>query len=463
MSEKDDVEVMGSITVPASRKKRFSLSRVPKWVGVGALVLLVAGGIELVHKKSAPIAAVGTVVSAPPLPDQKAGVSSNPEYRRKIALLNQERIVQAEKTGQSSVPSAGGGGGSPGASKEAPPGPPNPYRTTPSEDPEALRQAQMEAARKAADAANALEQGAVAKEFDGILASWSSQGANLAILAAPKEITPAGNNTKESPGKSSGKGSRAKGVGKGIPIIPAGNILYGRIVNELNSDRPGPVLAQAVGGKFDGVKFLGSFQRDHGALVIKFDRVIYPDGETDSIGAYAVSPGSKLRSGLETDVNNHYLYRYGSLLASAFMQGFGQAAMYSDSTSYPSAMGTPVIGFNGMTLMQQTEMGMGQAGMMLGGQAMNAFNTPPTVKVAANTPVGLMIVAETGQKMPKEAAPAGNAPPKPGLVSAPGSQMVPQPGYPQPMMGGGYPGYGGGYGGSPYGGGYGMPMMPMMP
>ena len=454
MPEKDDVEVMGTINLPTPRKKRLSLSRVPKWMWMGALVLLVGAGFELVHKKSAPIAPVGSVPSVPPLPDQKAGVSSNPEYRRRIDTLNEERSLQAEKTGQSSVPSAGGGGHTGFSNREMTPVQPVPPRTNPSAEAEALRQARRESAQKAVDAAHALEMASVDKEFNGILASWSSAGASLSVLAAPKETTQAGSNIKGAAGKSSGKAGSAKGVGKGIPIIPAGKILYGRIVNELNSDRPGPVLAQAVGGKFDGVKFLGSFQRDNGALVIKFDRVIYPDGETDSIGAYAVSPGTKLRSGLETDVNNHYLYRYGSLLASAFMQGFGQAAMYANSTSYPSAMGTPVIGFNGMTLMQQTEMGIGQAGMMLGGQAMNAFNTPPTVKVAANTPVGLMIVAETGQKMPKESSSAGNTPAKPGLVTAPGPSMVPQPGYPQPMMGGGYPGYGGGYG---------MPMMPMMP
>jgi len=464
MSERDDVEVMGSFEHPlAPRRKRFSLRMLPKWAWMVVLVLIVAGAFLLVHKKSALISPTGSVVSAPPLPDQKAGVSSNPEYRRKIDILNQERGSQAEKTGQSSVPSAGGGG-HPGFSKEAPPVPPSSYQTNPSADADAIREARREATQKAVDAANALERTAVAKEFDGILASWSSQGASLAILAAPKEATPAGTNTKGNPGKSSGKSGSVKGVGKGIPIIPAGKILYGRIINGLNSDHPLPVLAEAVGGRFDGVKFLGSFQRDNGALVIKFDRVIYPDGETDSIGAYAVSSGAKLRPGIATDVNNHYLYRYGSLLASAFMQGFGQAAMYSNSTSYPSAMGTPVIGFNGMTIMQQTEMGLGQAGMMLGGQAMNAFNTPPTVKVPADTPVGLMIVAETGQKLPKSSSSAGNAPAKPGLVTAPGPSMVPQPGYPQqPMMGGGYPGYGGGYGGSPYGGGYGMPMMPMMP
>ncbi|MHB1758222.1 MAG: TrbI/VirB10 family protein [Leptospirillum sp.] len=460
MPDNDDVEVMGSINLPAPRKKRFSI---PKWMWGALLVLVVGIGGEIVHRKSSslPISPAGTLPTMPSLPNSKAGVSDNPEYNRKLDMKNQETAHQAEKNGGSNVPSVRGAGPT-GISKEAPPGPQNPYRSNPSADADAIRQARRGETQKEIDAARANEQAVVAKEFDGILASWSSQGEHLGILTAPKSSAQTGGNPNGPPGKSPGRAGNAKGVGKGIPIIPAGKILYGRIINELNSDRPGPVLAQAVGGKFDGVKFLGSFQRAHGTLVIKFDRVIYPDGETDSIGAYAVSPGAKLRSGLETDVNNHDLYRYGSLLASAFMQGFGQAAMYSNSTSYPSAMGTPVIGFNGMTIMQQTEMGLGQAGMMLGGQAMNAFNTPPTVKVAANTPIGLMIIAETGQKMPKLSSSAGNSPAKPGLVNAPGPSMVPQPGYPQqPMMGGGYPVYGGGYGGSPYGGG--MPMMPMMP
>ncbi len=37
--------------------------------------------------------------SATPLPDPKAGVSDNPEYRQKIDLLNKERIEQAENGG----------------------------------------------------------------------------------------------------------------------------------------------------------------------------------------------------------------------------------------------------------------------------------------------------------------------------------------------------------------------------
>ena len=451
MAKKDDVEVMGAFPLPGdpAPPKKTPFWKKPVFVlGLTVGTIGFAGILFFVHRKADDVPHGTSVPSAPPLPGPAEGVSKNPEYRRKIAQLNRERTLSASRSGQSVVPTLGGderAGDIAREEKKAASPPPPPQVPA-----EFLQE--EESRRKAAIEAQKAEEDAVEQAVGGVLSSWSSAGDGMDILPPPKSGVPP--NARPSASEAGRKSVPAGKPGKGIPIIPAGKILYGRIVNELNSDHPGPVLAQTVGGKFDGVKFLGSFQRDHGALVIKFDRAIYPDGETDSIGAFAVSPGAKLRSGLETDVDHHYLYRYGSLLASAFMQGFGQSAMYASSTSYPSAMGMPVIGFNGMTLMQQTEMGLGQAGMMLGGQAMNAFNRPTTVKVAANTPVGLMIVAETGQKMPKESSSGGNAPAKPGLVNAPAPSMVPQPGYPQPPYTSGYPGYGGGYG---------MPMIPMMP
>ena len=456
MAGQDDIEIMGAFSPPSggappTRKAPFWRNRrVLAGLAIGSVL---GGGILFfVHERKSSIVHTAAVPSAPTLPSPGEGVSKNPEYQRRIADQNERLARLAARTGQSSVPTIGGNARAGDISRSGETKPPVPA-APPRIDPGVELQAQ-EARRRALEAVRGEEVAAVDKEVAGILSTWSSGGDGLAVLSAPKAAPlPAG-----SPGNRSNTSPAAKTVSKkGVPIIPAGKILYGRIINELNSDHPGPVLAQAVGGTFDGVKFLGSFQRDHGALVIKFSQVIYTDGKPDSIGAYAVSPGAKLRSGLETDVNHHYLYRYGSLLASAFMQGFGESAMYSNSTSYPSTFGTPVIGFNGMTLLQQSEMGLGQAGMMLSGQAQNAFNTPTTVKVAANTPVGLMIVAETGQKLPKESSSTGAQAAKPGLVNAPVPSMVPQPGYPAtPMTGGAYPGYGGGYG-------YGMPMMPMMP
>jgi intracellular multiplication protein IcmE len=453
MGRNDDVEIVGQFKIgsgdapPPARKSPGGKSKI---LFIGIALLIVLGVILLTHRaKNGTRQAV--VPSAPAPASDAGGVSNNPEYRRKVHVSNEREARKAAMSGQSSVPAVGGEekkdetlalAGT--VARSQPEGIPTGQNRETTE-----RQREQEESQALLSARSA-EESELDKEVGGILSTWSGGGENLSVLAVrkTKSGTPAGIHAGSGKAKSGTPASR-----KNIPIIPAGKILYARIVNELNSDHPGPVLAQVAGGRFDGVKFLGSFQRDHGALVIKFDRVIYKDGETDSIGAYAVSPGTKLRSGLETDVNHHYLYRYGALLASAFLQGFGQSAMYSNSTAYPSTFGMPVIGFNGMTLLQQSEMGLGQAGMMLSGNAMNAFNRPTTVKVASDTPVGLLIVAETGQKLPKESS-GGSTQPKPGLVNAPVPSMVPQPGYPASPMTGVYPGYGGGYG---------MPMMPMMP
>jgi intracellular multiplication protein IcmE len=436
MSKKtDDVEIVGSVSLGSGlpdRKKRKISGKTVLWtVAIGGAAVI---GVVFVHLKETSSGPPARVAIAPPVPGKDTvGVSKNPEYRRKVSMLNDEMANMAKKTGQSSMATVGGrhrSGDTLTPPKTVIPMPPKEGNEGTIDQKTRL---------KLIESAKATEKILIAKQVGSILGTWSSAGSGLAVIAVAKPPSAAtGKSGNRETGANPGKGPAKKKV----PIISAGKILYARIVNELDSDHPGPVLAEAVGGQFDGVKFLGSMQREHSALVIRFDKVIYTDGTVDSIGAYAVSPGARLRSGLASDVDHHYLYRYGSLLASAFMQGFGQSAMYANSTSYPSAMGTPVMGFNGMTIEQQTEMGLGQAGMMLSGQAQNAFNTPTTVKVYANTPVGLLIVAETGQKMPSQPA---ASPAKKTAPAVPVQSMVPQPGYPMPSAG------------------YSMPMMPMMP
>lgn len=447
MSKNDDVEIIGTVDLgsglPAQKRRKIPVKGF-LWI---ALVLAVVGLLVLfLHFRKSPSGPAARVATAPPVSEKDTvGVSQNPEYQRKVSILNEKVATTAEKTGQSAMATVGGLPKTGDTLSQ-----PKPLIQPPSGEGRA-EELDRKTRLKMIETARSTESILIAKQVGSILGTWSSAGSGLAVLTVKRPAVPGA--------KAGGKanGSKSSNPKKKVPIIPAGKILYGRIVNELNSDRPGtPVLAEIVGGRFDGVKLLGSFQLENAALVVRFDQVVYRDGPggtegtTDSIGAFAVSPGAKLRSGLASDVDNHYLYRYGALLASAFMQGFGQSAMYANSTSYPSAMGTPVIGFNGMTIEQQTEMGLGQAGMMLSGNAQNAFNIPPTVKLYANTPIGIMIVAETGQKMPTAPAPPAAKVPAPATAGTqPAPSMVPQPGYPQPTMG--------------YGGGYGMPMMPMMP
>ena len=182
-------------------------------------------------------------------------------------------------------------------------------------------------------------------------------------------------------------------------------------------------------------------------MVLKFTSMTLPDGDVAPLTAYALDP-HKLQAGMATDVNHHYLERYGSMLLGAFLYGFGQAEMYNGGTGTVTQFGAPVFIPQMNTVLSQSALGLGMAGQQLASVTQNNFNIPATVHLHQNDPVAILIIRAQAPK----------------TVTAKASPPAPaRPATPLPPVGP----FGGGGGGSPYGGGYGtpvgIPMMPMMP
>ncbi|WP_426741273.1 TrbI/VirB10 family protein, partial [Pseudomonas aeruginosa] len=81
-------------------------------------------------------------------------------------------------------------------------------------------------------------------------------------------------------------------------------------------------------------KLIGSFNLPSNAdkMVITFNTMSVPGAEkTISISAYAIDPNTA-RTALSSRTNHHYLMRYGSLFASSFLQGFGNAFQSANTT-----------------------------------------------------------------------------------------------------------------------------------
>ena len=313
-----------------------------------------------------------------------------------------------------------------------------------------------------------LEMAAMAQEFNGsVLPIWKSHPRpQLVVLTreTPKDQNGGpGGKTKTGKGTNAGKTATSK---KTRSLIPPGTILYGVLTNGLNSDNPGPVRAEITGGKFDGSVLLGHFTRNGTYMAVQFDKIIYTDKTEDSIQAFAVRPDQEMSNDIATSVNNHTIYRYGMLLASGFLTGFGQSAMYGGSQTSMSPYGTPYQMFAPSNTTTDAIYGVGTMAQQMQSVAASQFNTPPTVRAKHGTRIGILFVGGSGSKIPA----SGSAPsqiPRVGST-APGAQ---QAGYaPQGMQ----PGYGlgpapmTGYTGAPMipgpgipGGG--MPMMPMMP
>jgi hypothetical protein len=143
-------------------------------------------------------------------------------------------------------------------------------------------------------------------------------------------------------GGATGPGTMAGNVGAaGIPgkgggaaknelIIPAGNIAYAQLLNDLNSDIRGPALAQIMSGPLEGGRAIGEFQKQEEYLTLTFRRVI-KDGVSYSINGVAMDEASTLGA-LQSDVDHHYLSRIVLPMAAQFLTGYTAAAAQTGTT-----------------------------------------------------------------------------------------------------------------------------------
>ncbi len=184
--------------------------------------------------------------------------------------------------------------------------------------------------------------------------------------------------------------------------IKAGSILFGVIDTALDSDSPGtPVLATIVTGPYKGAKLIGAFSATKNALVIQFNLMTLPQGASSfGINAYAIDANTA-NNAVASNVNNHYLLRYGMLFASGFLQGFGNA--YQNYTYCPpgtqncsviNTNGTSNLPNNNVTATTAMYQGFGQIGTSLGQVAAQQFNTPPTITVNQGTGIGVLFMSD---------------------------------------------------------------------
>jgi intracellular multiplication protein IcmE len=183
-------------------------------------------------------------------------------------------------------------------------------------------------------------------------------------------------------------------------IIKTGDVLFAVLETSVNSDEPGPILATIVSGKLKGTKLIGSFNLPSNAnkMVITFNTMSIPGApKTTSISAYAIDPETA-RTALASRTNHHYLMRYGSLFASSFLEGFGNAFQSANTTITVGGTGggnnVTVSNGVGRSTLQNAVIGLATVGKTWGQQAQQLFNTPTTVEVYAGTSLGILFTQD---------------------------------------------------------------------
>lgn len=185
-----------------------------------------------------------------------------------------------------------------------------------------------------------------------------------------------------------------------VAPIKTGDILFAVLDTAVNSDEPGPILATIVSGKFKGTKLIGSFNLPSNAnsMVITFNTMSIPGAaKTNSISAFAIDPNTA-RTALSSRTDHHYLMRYGSLFASSFLEGFGNAFQSADTTVTVGGTG----GANNITVqngigrssLENAVIGLATVGKSWGQASQQLFSTPVTVEVYAGTGIGVLFTQD---------------------------------------------------------------------
>jgi len=183
-----------------------------------------------------------------------------------------------------------------------------------------------------------------------------------------------------------------------IPMIKAGEIHFAILETAVSTDEPGPVMAKIIDGKYKGGVLLGSIQplssQFAKKVILTFNIMnLEGIGKTIPISAVAIDTDTA-RTALATHVDNHYLQRYGTAFAAAFMQGFGRAVEQDGSNIALDNQGNSLQSMKGKSLGQQALIGLGQVGQKFGDIMEPTFSRPPTIFVASGTGLGILFLQD---------------------------------------------------------------------
>ena len=173
----------------------------------------------------------------------------------------------------------------------------------------------------------------------------------------------------------------------------AGDVMYAVMTTEVDTDVPGPIMATVVSGRLKGARLVGSFVQAGEGAQVTFSTINLPKlSKSSGIQAVAIDPDTA-KTALATDVDHHYLLRYGSLFASSFLKGFSSAITNEGSTVTNGDSTVQTI--SKKSTRERTMIGLGEVGSEYAKSMSNNFDKPVTVRVKKGTGFGLLFTADT--------------------------------------------------------------------
>lgn len=182
----------------------------------------------------------------------------------------------------------------------------------------------------------------------------------------------------------------------------AGDIAAATLINTLNSDAPGPVVAVLQSGPLAGSRLLGGAQSGPNGVgvIAQFNLLATKSGETYPINAQAMSEG-ELATTLASHTDYKTLNRFVFRPLAYFAKGFADAVMVNATTSSRSVdnTGLTTITDNKLTAAEQVRAAVGMAA----GELVKETDRPevirPTTIVERNEVFGVLFMQRVDDSM----------------------------------------------------------------
>ena len=197
------------------------------------------------------------------------------------------------------------------------------------------------------------------------------------------------------------------------PVSPftvmAGSIIPAVLVNGINSDLPGPIVAQVSENVFDsatgksllipqGSKLIGDYSNailyGQQRMRVEFQRLIFPDTSSMDL-PHAVGADQGGYAGMSDEVNNHYLATFGTAAVIALIsagQTVGQIAAFNNSGT-----GDGPYGYSDQWQLASQSAGSG-ASSQLGGVGKQVIsknlNRAPTLTIRPGFALNVMLTSD---------------------------------------------------------------------
>lgn len=242
--------------------------------------------------------------------------------------------------------------------------------------------------------------GAMSTQAGQLVNAWQPPTMLSKVGTPPKSATvDIGEGKESTDGLGRNRGRNGNQEPAGPTIIKAGHIMFAVLDTGVDSDYPeSPVMVTIVSGPYKGAKLMGKMvltkgvagQQDRVGLnftVMNTDN--WP--KSKSVTAYGIDPDTA-RTVLASSVDYHYLKKYGAIMATSFLQGYGSAIL-SEGESTTGIFGTSST-HPKLSPKNKIAVALGQIGQNLGSVTQNYTNIPPTVKVNAGVGLGILFMSD---------------------------------------------------------------------